>query len=394
MKTKFLNALILLPILWLFSGFLLVKDGDKIMISMIIISIIVSIIKNGTSIIKKNIKDNKFLFLLIVITCYNIFSYYYHGQSSRETRAFIGCTLFILCFPKELLNDSLLRKLTLIGSISCFSFVYYYSIMLHIDRGSWPIIAIPQATLSAVIAIIAFSQFTYSYNRSQYIVAITAVVFSITAILMSETRGVFIAVILSFVFLFAKHFSQKKFNTKLVTIIFFIFISIGLTLKSDIYQRYEQTRIEMSDISRGDLNTSFGLRLLMWQTTPDMIKGHYLIGSGDGYINRFDELYNEGLISKTLHDFRPAHFHNQYIDKLIKNGIIGLVLLLLLILIPLIASLKKNNIFSDSVCGIVIIYAISALTDVPFYYGHPLMMYLILVSILTPIKVYNEKAYC
>ena len=394
MYKKILNSLILLPFLWLFSGFLLLKDGDKIMISMMIISILTSLLCYNSQIIKKNLKHNSFLLVMFITTAYLIFSFYYHGQSSRETRAYIGCSLFVLCFPRELLTEMLFRKLTLIGAILCFSFAFYYSTILKLDRGSWPIIAIPQADLSAVMLILSYTQIIYSRQKTQYIIATIALIFSITAIVLSDTRGVWLAICPALIYLFIKHYSSIKINWKVIFTSLIIASSLGFIMKNELHQRYEETRSEMVDITNGNLDTSFGLRLLMWKTTPNMIKGHYIIGSGDGYINRFDELYKEGLITKTLYNFQPAHFHNQYVDKLIKNGIIGLALLLALIIIPFWLANRKNDFYCNSVNGIIIVFAIAALTDVPFYYGHPLMMYLILIGTFTPMEKYNEKTHC
>ncbi len=85
---------ILLPFIWLSTGMLILKNGDKTMVAMVVISIIATLCGCGTSSIKQNL-SNKMLWIVSLITIYGLFSYAYHGLSSTEIRAVISGLLLI-----------------------------------------------------------------------------------------------------------------------------------------------------------------------------------------------------------------------------------------------------------------------------------------------------------
>ncbi len=91
----------------------------------------------------------------------------------------------------------------------------------------------------------------------------------------------------------------------------------------------------------------------------------------------------EGRISQCLYKLKPAHITaNQYIDKLVKNGVIGLALFLLLLLAPLWLYHKDHytKYITISLCALL---AIASLTDVPFFnHGQTLFIFMVYVCLL------------
>lgn len=82
-----------------------------------------------------------------------------------------------------------------------------------------------------------------------------------------------------------------------------------------------------------------------------------------------------------MYNLQPAHYHNQYIDKLVKNGVVGLVLFLSLLLTPLWLCSKEHyaKYITISLCTLL---AIASLTDVPFNHGQTLFIYMTYICIL------------
>lgn len=80
--------------------------------------------------------------------------------------------------------------------------------------------------------------------------------------------------------------------------------------------------------------TSVGQRLQMWNSALYLSARHPLIGLGrTGYLDAKVELTAQGKITNAITNYTNAH--NDYLDALVKRGIIGVLCLLALLLIPL-----------------------------------------------------------
>lgn len=375
------NTLILLPIYWLFSGMLVMNSGDKPMVAMAVISIFATLLTYGLTSAKANIRHDKTLWLLLVMTGYATFSYYYHGLSSREIRALITASLFLLFFPKQLLTMGRLQILALIGSIFALAATYYFGQYLGMVRWQWPINAIPLATMSAVFGLISVtSLFTAPRTRKNITFSLLAIFFSLGAVLLSQTRGVWLgyAIVTGIVVITLNR--GKVLNIRSIAIAIALLSITGFSLKPVISERLAQTQYEINSIITGNLNTSFGLRLQMWMLSPEMLNNDWLIGLGNDHVNKFKELTAEGQVSSALAGFKPAHYHNQYIDRSIKNGLIGLAILLALLSFPVYSSMKLSRDRRFTILSISLLYAIASLTDVPFNHTQTLLLYLIIIS--------------
>ncbi len=349
------------------------------MIAMIIISIIATLANQGFNSIKSNLQHNKTLWVILAMAGYALFSYQYHGLSSRELRALLGASLFLLFFPRQLLTSKFLLGLSLIGAIICISNAFYFSQVANLPRHLWTINAIPQATLSASIGIVALVQLLRCENKKELLVASISLVLSIIAIIFSQTRGIWLGFGVATCLIMLQLFRYRQINWKFVVTGMAIIFAAGFSLKPQLEQRINSTQHEVKQITSGNLNSSIGLRLQMWKLGPHMLNNNVLLGAGDSHSQRFEALYKQGLVSEKLYRFQPAHYHNQYLDRLIKNGIIGLTMLLLVFLVPLAQTRNQPSSKRYMITGLVVLYAIAALTDVPFNHGQTLFMYMLLI---------------
>ena len=379
-KSSIYNTLILLPFYWLFSGMLMISGGDKPMVAMVIISIIATLCCYGFSTIKVNIKQDKFLWVILAVTAYTIFSYYYHGYSSRGVRAILCAALFLSFFPRQLFSLRFLSVMMAIGSLCSLFMPLYYGEYLNAGRSAWPINAIPHATISASIGLLALS-LSITSGKHRTISIFTFVVCTI-ALLLSQTRGLWLGYFAITGVIFIIKFKGLLAHKKVTLIAIAVVALCGFTLKPVIESRVNSTIDEVNKIAHGDLDTSFGLRLQMWQLTPQLIEGHIIFGQGSEHYKRFNSLYKQGDVSKTLKNFKPAHYHNQYIDKLVKDGVIGLFLLVALLVTPLLSISDKTRVTRYMLSSLVLLYAIAGLTDVPFNHAQTLLLYLLLICTL------------
>ncbi|GAL05779.1 O-antigen ligase [Photobacterium aphoticum] len=353
------------------------------MVGLVIIAIIASILSYGFTIAKQNLSTDKVLWIILATTGYALFSYHYHGLSSRELRALLTASLFLVFFPRHIINEKLLSLLIFIGSLITCSVAFYYGVALNLEREAWPINAIPQATISAVMGITAIViLFTDTGTIKHKILPFLTIVCSLGAVILSQTRGIWLGYSLSAAIIFIILNRKKLFKFKLLFTTVALLSITGFSLKPVISERIYETQQEIKNIQAGNLNTSIGLRLQMWLLSPYMIEEHELLGLGNTHVERLHELKNEGIASRSLFGFHPAHYHNQYIDRAIKNGLLGLFLLLALLIVPGYYTQDRSRTHRFIICGISLLYAIASLTDVPFNHSQTLLIYLIFVCML------------
>lgn len=101
-----------------------------------------------------------------------------------------------------------------------------------------------------------------------------------------------------------------------------------------------------SSVTHAEQNTqtseSNAVRVLIWETTFDIIKENYALGVGTGDIK--DELfkkYHERNMTGAIEN--KLNVHNQFLETWLGQGIPGITLLLLIFLIGIIRSLKTKD---------------------------------------------------
>ncbi|WP_273857689.1 O-antigen ligase family protein [Photobacterium sp. GSS17] len=381
-RSTIFNTLILLPVIWLFSGLLVVGDGDKPMVALVVISAITSISYYGLQTTRDNLRHNRVLWVVLALTAYGLFSHFYHGISSREIRALLMASVMLICFPRELISQRLLSWLCLMGSIACFGMAFYYGLYLDMHRGLWPINAIPQATMSAAISLSALAMMTGNDTCNKKIL-IAAFFIGMAAVIISQTRGVWLGYFITVMLIVALRL-RHLLMTRKACLITLATLAVGsFALKPVVEARIDETQYEVNQIMSGNFNTSAGLRLQMWAIAPQLVEDNWLLGLGRYHHEKFNELYRQGQASESLKQENPAHYHNQFLDRLVKSGIIGVILLVTLLSVPLIGLSHVSHQHRYMLSSIVLLYATASLTDVPFSHPQPLLLYIFLVSCLT-----------
>jgi len=103
---------------------------------------------------------------------------------------------------------------------------------------------------------------------------------------------------------------------------------------------------------------SIGQRLEMWRNAWALSNEHVLLGMGRaGYLDAKYKLAEEGKMDAYIRDYTNAH--NDYLDALVKRGVIGLMALLALFLVPisLFAQALRNghaNVQPNALAGVVL----------------------------------------
>lgn len=100
----------------------------------------------------------------------------------------------------------------------------------------------------------------------------------------------------------------------------------------------ERTIAAMNELNSfettGNIYSSVGQRFEMWRSAWYMSSENILVGIGrTGYLAEKQEMAAEGRMNAVARDFTNAH--NDYLDALVKRGLIGLLTLLALFFLPM-----------------------------------------------------------
>lgn len=386
------NGFIYLPYVWLFTGLFWLKNGHKIMAVLVAIACLLACIYRSPYVSLNAIKGrlcHPFVLLLLIYTVFAIGSYISYGYSSREMRALIATSLLLLFVPLDLTRcKTWLAPLLAVSSASALAYVMIHVHILHLGRGSWSINAIPFATYCATLALIAGYGLINSEHKKQKMLFGLGLCLGIAATLYTQTRGIWLALSVTLVILFAGQLRHFKISRQ-TFIVVAITAALALTLIGPkISQRYQQTVKEYQAIQGGNYNTSIGLRFQMWQAAVELAPISPILGHGDDHANQLRAMHQADQVSSHLIRFNPAHYHNQFLDKLVKGGGVGLVLFVTLLLLPI--WLSRGQPQHKLVLCLSVLFALASLTDVPF--NHPQIVYLYFIVMAILLIGANEKS--
>ncbi len=377
---KLADLLILLPIFWTFTGLFHFHNGDKILVVFTLISALISAIKYNKTIITDNLKS-RYIWMTYGLLLISITADAFGTYNPINVRAIAIICVLLTFFPYQLITKNALIITTLLGSINSLLFVYKFTFLNPIDRYSWPINAIPFATYICFITAISFILLLTSNTIKDKITLILTLVISIISLALTETRGALVALLptlLAIYFYFSYHRKLLKRN---ILISIFILGLTSVALYPIIKERIIQTHQEITQIDDGNTNTSIGLRLNFWKAGFNLIEQSPFVGYGDDYYSQLNKLAKEKVIIQAAANYKPPHFHNQFIDIAVKCGLFGLAFLLVMLFTPIILVRNKSSLNAINIYSLISILALSGLTDVPFFHKQIFIIYFLCIGI-------------
>ena len=376
MKEIIIKILLLLPYIWAFTGLLLYKDGNKAVVVFVLISTVVSLTQYKIKELISYLKKDYFFLSILLLTSFSIIARFHYGYNSNELRALI-CSFFVMLFiPSKNITRNDIFIFSILGTISTFIYVMYYSVYLDISRAALSINAIPYSVICSVLLIINIIQIKEK-QKTKNIAILFLTLINLSCIFILETRGVWIALILPLL-LIAVNLTNKNKIKHIITPTLLMLL-ILFSFHSEIKCRIMDTTNEISQLKIGNDNTSIGLRLQMWELTPLLIKDNYLIGLGENQKYKFKLLYKEGKVSKSLYHFQPNQYHNQYVDNIIKGGIVGSIIFFMFLISPLINNKNKETHYKLLCISFILLYSISGLTESIFIHGQTLLLFTMII---------------
>jgi O-antigen ligase len=161
--------------------------------------------------------------------------------------------------------------------------------------------------------------------------------------LLSGSRGSWISLLVALPVAYFGHggLLNKRHMAVCVAFVLLLFGVLKALPESPVETRIKLAVTEMQEYSHsGTSTTSVGARLEMWRAGLLLIQERPLLGWGKaGYLQEQANLVQAGKIR--LVPGEHNHLHNEYLDALVKRGLLGLAALLALYLVPLVLFARR-----------------------------------------------------
>ncbi len=303
------------------------------------------------------VKQNKAIF--VVTTFYflvSLFFIFFHGEKIKlidnPLRAFLFLSVIVFIVYSSVKFDILLYSIPLGSFISGVVALYQYYI-LNLESAFYNQMKIQSGDMSMSLGlfsfVIAFHLLDVNkHNQKRVALVILFGIFGVLASLLSFARGGWVGVpilLLILIFLY-RHLLSKKFLLGGIT--FLCIISVVLTVNNKFVNRLSEAQYELKlYLSGDDKVSSIGERLDMWKIGSKAFLEHPISGWSLKELDSYKkDLSDKNIVTKASISF--SHLHNQFIDELVKKGIVGGVAILGIFFLPLYIFYtkqknKKNN---------------------------------------------------
>lgn len=203
-------------------------------------------------------------------------------------------------------------------------------------------------------------------------------------LVFNATRGAWLAVaIVSAVLLIYYMFKNKR--NLAVSIIFVALISTVLVNNPKFMHRLDT----IDDFNKYQSNTE---RILIWQSAWNMFKDHPILGVGLG---QYTENYQQKYISPQAKEPNLTHAHNNFMQMLAENGIVGFVGFLIMfgyiIFKNLIAWFKGRNVYALMIVSATVCLLLQGFTEYNVGNSAVIKMYWLVLGLLVVLSEFYRK---
>ncbi|AWX13215.1 RfaL protein [Mergibacter septicus] len=264
----------------------------------------------------------------------------------------------------------------LTGLVACYQH-YALGMERAFSAGQMPIqsgdIAMSLGVFSFAISIYFLAKNNLKISGLYFIFSL----FGMLASFLSGSRGGWLAFI--FLIIWVLYLNRHYLNLKVIGLFIGVMIvGLGLLLvssSSNVLNKLDEARSEVSGYyTKKESETSVGARLELWKAAYLEIKQKPLLGWGvEGGQQERKVLAEQGKISQFVSGF--GHVHNQILNNLVEQGLLGLLGLLGVFLIPCWAfatALKTTNLEIRLLASLGIIHILSVISygATQVFFGH------------------------
>lgn len=369
-------ALFSITMAFTFCGLFILPEGRSWASTLFFITVIFGVVNHFINNPKNiGIGDKLLIYVLLGYALMLSMNKIIHDDSWSIIRTLLYVSVFGLLIPRRTIILDIAKYSVFIGSILLGALTYQ-----QVDSGVYRVdgytnaILFSQAAL-ALILLSFFIGFEQPSSKSIKIFAVTSICFSLYALYMSQSRGVWLALLICIIIYIASKF---KNDLKKGSVLLFIILlgSVLFYQQSSVLQsRVKQGISDLEKAQSGMYNTSWGLRIVAWQAAWQGFLTSPIIGVGhDGFVETKQLLVTQGKVPQVLLDAKLSHSHNQFMQNLFVRGLFGFAALIILYFQHLYFGYKIRG------CGSVsfilpVGFIVCSLSDVPLEHRNVIFLY-------------------
>jgi len=333
----------------------------------------------------ENIKEQRFLITIIILfSVWISFIGIYHQSPMHELDNYYRF-LFIIPLLMITVKDHQFMLILNICALGALGHLLWTYTIDDIGRYSGTSSnAITYANLCALFFIMCIYFYFVKKHHSIYLLLSGAIFLSI--LVLTQTRGPFIGVILSFIYLIV--LSRSRFLVFLISIAFLsiIFIPNPLIERVKIINKVNlEIHNDTDNFKPIHGSGSINERVFYLQYGLERIKNHLMFGIGPHQLEKEMLDYTE---KNNINIEARDHIHNDFLDISVKFGIPALILLLLIYFVLYKSSDKDNQVMMNL---ILIMLISSQLTQSQFAHHQAITFFIVLSYLIINSKKQTLK---
>lgn len=335
-------------------------------------------------------------FLLKITLMYGIvmtFNRLSHGEDSALVRITLFFTAFVFFVPKT----ELIKRYAIYGVITGGWIVGFLAIK-DASEGSLRVGGYTNAILFAQGTLVLFILNLYvlfyeSQAITKKLITVIGVGLSLVAIYLSQTRGVWFALIIISTVYFVVHWTLLVKNIKFILLGTIVMLFAFSYNSSMFIQRVDDVKHDFVKMEQGDFQTSIGLRFVAWKSAWLGFLEYPLIGVGkDGFYELKKQQVSEHKVNPVLlqgdSGLGLLHAHNQYLNQLVIRGLVGFIPMMILLGAPIFLRDK----FGLLGAYLATTYLVAGLTDVPLEQKETLYIFFFALFFSTLVRDLETKS--
>ncbi|NUW68986.1 O-antigen ligase family protein [Vibrio coralliilyticus] len=358
----------------------------KSLVSRIAVIVIAYSIIRYKQCIKSNFDQynyKKFFLASILIFTYFSIMHFWRGDNFGLPRTLITCLVYLSVVPWGKFSKEWFYNTVVLSAYICgFNAIYehYYLNMIRVGMAINPI---PYALYCSFLSLSSLALVRCYKSIPMQCVCILGFLFALWALILTDSRGVWIAYPIVALFVIYKVFNSFSY-TKLSVL---TLIGLGVayfSFQPIIDERIGLTLYELKSIGQGNFDTSIGVRLQLWQFGVENWVEKPVLGLGD-------IMLEEGIGKIPARGaYHQPHLHNQFLDTLSRYGVVGMLVVLYWLCYPMIF-IKNTDYGTIISCSLAMLILIAGLSDVPLHHTHIVYLFTLVVGVGALLKQGNQS---
>lgn len=387
-NTPLEQAFVLSPFFWSWAIVFNVPNSKHVLSRLIAIICVYLIIAYKGE-LKENLKIKHkriYVSILLLSFLYYVFLHVYNDGHFDFARVLISTSVFVFLVPERFFSENSFKYLISISSVLFVLFGLYEKHITGVDRIGMLVNSGPYAFVCGLLLISQFYLLiSYKNKLNVYINSVLAFGLLYT-IYLTETRAIWLGLSAVFIICLLYYFMVSKTKKKywlllILPVVFYTVFSID-----SVNGRVSGTIYEVNKVlSKSNFNSSSGARLDMWRNGLVYWQKFPLFG-----VDKKQEykLIEDSFRKKEMQTSAHYHltrtdrssYHNVYIQSLVKGGVLGFALMLLMLIAPLCLISNKTRKF---MIGITLFTLISSSFESQFtIYSSCAYFYILLMGFI------------